>query len=431
MKYLYIIRKASLLCCFILILFNCLCFSQIFPDDGFEINYSGGEFKLDIVDTTRSYKCIENSDGQLITISRINVVYMWENMSSKFLLDEFFKRYEDSCITNNFPYNFLTFQESFAIQYLVKSEFGTETLCLVFIHNNIVYTLMQTNLIGNSEASWKAFIDSFNLIQSSKEEEINISNLNLGGDLEHTNVDIDSYNIKNRQDNKYVEPSSKKLSENRNTPINIYQQKIFKLIYKNAEWILFFWFLLFFIIFLLIRSIKNKISIKRKNKIQMASSKYNYNNVDQSANNKMYDIEHKLSRLEDGHKEGLINDDEYKRKYHELKNIKNELEKNDAYSIKKQKLIQLLNSEVISQEEYQDKLSKLQQEYKQNPFKNGEIELTTLFYCLSNYKEIGPYTAKTIISMINSNKIKPYCYIRKIDEKTYYRRAIDLLNIVS
>ena len=68
-------------------------------------------------------------------------------------------------------------------------------------------------------------------------------------------------------------------------------------------------------------------------------------------------------------------------------------------------------------------------EYGINENSGEQIGLNTQLFYISKGKEFGPMNAKNIVSLLNTKKINPNCFIRIESENTYSKRAYEIAEL--
>lgn len=145
-------------------------------------------------------------------------------------------------------------------------------------------------------------------------------------------------------------------------------------------------------------------------------------------------IDESLELLEEGAKEGLLNNKEFLDRKDDLTIKKQEiirkLENEESFNIKREKLKKLFESKIISKDEFDNKLKILNREFNVDDSNINSIDLNDKVFYVSYGKEYGPYTVKKIISMLNTGKINHNCFIRFEHESDFSKRAVQLLEIL-
>jgi uncharacterized membrane protein YhaH (DUF805 family) len=163
----------------------------------------------------------------------------------------------------------------------------------------------------------------------------------------------------------------------------------------------------------------------------------NYSNIktnpSSTVNLDINQIDKKLNLIEDSFQYGLFTKEEYdsKKETFELqkKKIQKQKESLKAETANKEKLRQLFDNGIISKEEFNSKLSQLNNGINEYSHDINELKLDSSLVYISRGKQYGPISAKKIIRLLKLGEINPNCLVKHVNESTYSKRAKDLLVI--
>ena len=168
----------------------------------------------------------------------------------------------------------------------------------------------------------------------------------------------------------------------------------------------------------------NKKKLTDKNKINVRKEK---------GSTSIETIENNLELLLESYNDGILNKEEFEIKNNSLLTKKQKLIDNiKGAQIHKEKVVKLnklLENNIISQKEYDNKLSKLNSEYNVDNNKTSNIDTYTKLYYVSNGTEFGPYYPEAVIKLLNQEVINPNSYIRTENENEFTMRAFELLEL--
>lgn len=140
-------------------------------------------------------------------------------------------------------------------------------------------------------------------------------------------------------------------------------------------------------------------------------------------------VSKRLKLLEESLQEGLLNKEEFAIKkqllQEEKEKILTKIQNDESRTKKIKKLKELLENNIISETEYNNKVNKLNSQNINDIF---HINLNTKLFYVSKGKEFGPYPVKKIISLLKNKEINPNCYIRFQNNKEYSNKAFELLD---
>ena len=142
-------------------------------------------------------------------------------------------------------------------------------------------------------------------------------------------------------------------------------------------------------------------------------------------------VEEKISILKEAYEDGVINKKEFEEKQANLLTLKNSVlsknKNNSQFKLKKEKLTKLFENEIISEEEFNEKINELKEKYEVDEHKSQRIDVNTKLYYISNGVEYGPVTVGRIAYLIENNDINQNCFIRFENESEYSKRANEII----
>lgn len=143
------------------------------------------------------------------------------------------------------------------------------------------------------------------------------------------------------------------------------------------------------------------------------------------------DLSKKLDLLQNSLDEGILNEDEYNSKKQtlisEIDKLNTINQSNDEYEQKRDKLLQLLENDIITKTEYQTKLKALAESLNISGWEFEHVTLDTLFYYIQGAQQFGPFKVKSIMKFVKNNELNPACWIREKDSELMEYRVRDLL----
>lgn len=176
---------------------------------------------------------------------------------------------------------------------------------------------------------------------------------------------------------------------------------------------------------------KGRIDVRKSLEKQVNHSR---NNTYQNNQISKFNIDEKITLIQESYNEGLLTKAEFLDKENELlKEKKRQIEQiknNKTLKEKTDKLNKLLENHIITKSNYDNKFNALQLEYRVKDIKSNELNLDTHFFYIQRGKELGPFSGRKIISLLNNDQINPKCLVRVDQEKFYSRRAHELIELL-
>lgn len=143
------------------------------------------------------------------------------------------------------------------------------------------------------------------------------------------------------------------------------------------------------------------------------------------------EIEKKLKILNEAYNDGIINESEFEEKKANFLLLKNSaLSKNEhtsQFRLNKEKLTKLFENEIISKDEFNEKIIQLKEKYEVDEFNFESINDKSKVYYISQGDEHGPVTIGRIAYLLENKKINQNCFIRFENENSYNRRVYEII----
>lgn len=138
-----------------------------------------------------------------------------------------------------------------------------------------------------------------------------------------------------------------------------------------------------------------------------------------------------IELLNESLRDNLINKDEFESKRNQLLKNRNISQSQNDLLDKKHKLKSLFNNNLISEDELRDKLALLSLTEDDEIREYSNLSLNSEVYYLEKSKIVGPIQLKKLISLVNSKKINPNCFIKTEVDLDYTKRAHEVVRFFS
>jgi len=146
-----------------------------------------------------------------------------------------------------------------------------------------------------------------------------------------------------------------------------------------------------------------------------------------NARNAIDKFDESIELLNESLSANLINKDEFESKRNQLIKNRNISQNQNDLLDKKHKLKSLYNNNLISEDELRVKLAILSSSEEDDISDYSNLSLNSEVYYLEKSKIVGPIQLKKLISLVNSKKINPNCFIKTEIDLNYTYRAHEIV----
>ena len=157
-------------------------------------------------------------------------------------------------------------------------------------------------------------------------------------------------------------------------------------------------------------------------------------NSKSSENITLSEIDKKIEILKDSLTSKILDKAEYDEKEKKLNDEKQKLLRRnydrESYLQNIDKLKLLLENDILTQSEYDNKITALDNKYNRNNIPKQQINSKTKLYYIANGKQTGPISAQRLVSMIKIKEINPNCYVMLENESNHSKRAYEIVELL-
>jgi hypothetical protein len=145
-------------------------------------------------------------------------------------------------------------------------------------------------------------------------------------------------------------------------------------------------------------------------------------------------IEQNIQLLEQSFNDGLLNRTEFQAKMESLKEAKSTLRKKreseKEFDHKKQQLLKLYDSQIVTKNEFDEKIKALRNELKMVNHDSEDLSISdnTKVYYVSDCKQYGPLPISYVVYLLKTRQINPNCFYKLQNEETYSHRVRELMH---